>query len=312
MVGGAGNDTYVVDNAGDVVTEAAGEGTDTVQSSIDYTLGANVENLTLTGAAVLRHRQRRRQRHDRQRRRQRSRWSWRQRHARRRRRRPTCMIGGLGNDTYVVDNAGDFVVENANEGTDTVNASTHYRLAANVENLTLHGRRRPARLRQQPRQHAHRQYRQQCPRRRRRRRHHARRGRQRRLLRRQCRRSVIENAGEGNDTVFSTAHFRLSANVENLVLQGSADLQGYGNSLSNLIYGNAGNNILDGGAGADAMYRRRRQRRLLRRQCRRLQWSRTPAKAPIRCSRPPISGWRRTWKIWSCKAVPTCRATATA
>ena len=43
---------------------------------------------------------------------------------------------------------------------------------------------------------------------------------------------VIENAGEGNDTVFSTAHFRLSANVENLVLQGSADLQGYGNSLT--------------------------------------------------------------------------------
>ena len=32
LIGGAGNDTYVVDNAGDVVTETAGEGTDTVQS----------------------------------------------------------------------------------------------------------------------------------------------------------------------------------------------------------------------------------------------------------------------------------------
>ena len=51
MVGGVGNDIYVVDNAGDVVTEALNEGTDTVQSSITYTLGANVENLTLTGSA---------------------------------------------------------------------------------------------------------------------------------------------------------------------------------------------------------------------------------------------------------------------
>jgi Ca2+-binding RTX toxin-like protein len=36
-------------------------------------------------------------------------------------------------------------------------------------------------------------------------------------------------------------------------LQGSADLQGYGNSLANLVYGNAGNNILDGGGGTDLL-----------------------------------------------------------
>jgi Ca2+-binding RTX toxin-like protein len=64
---------------------------------------------------------------------------------------------------------------------------------------------------------------------------------------------VVENASEGSDTVFSSAHFRLGANIENLFLQGSADLQAGGNSLNNVIYGNAGNNILDGDAGADTM-----------------------------------------------------------
>ena len=53
MVGGAGNDTYVVDAAGDTVTEAANAGTDSVTSSINHTLGLNVENLTLTGTAAI-------------------------------------------------------------------------------------------------------------------------------------------------------------------------------------------------------------------------------------------------------------------
>jgi Ca2+-binding RTX toxin-like protein len=65
--------------------------------------------------------------------------------------------------------------------------------------------------------------------------------------------TVTESASQGNDAVFSTAHFALSANVETLVLQGSADLQGYGNGLDNALYGNAGNNLLDGRVGADTM-----------------------------------------------------------
>jgi Ca2+-binding RTX toxin-like protein len=65
--------------------------------------------------------------------------------------------------------------------------------------------------------------------------------------------AVIESPGGGNDTVFSTAHYRLGANVENLTLQGSTDLQGYGNSLANSIVGNAGSNILGGGAGSDIL-----------------------------------------------------------
>ena len=56
MDGGAGNDTYVVNSLGDSVTETlagAAGGTDLVQSAVDFTLGANVENLTLTGVAHL-------------------------------------------------------------------------------------------------------------------------------------------------------------------------------------------------------------------------------------------------------------------
>jgi Ca2+-binding RTX toxin-like protein len=64
---------------------------------------------------------------------------------------------------------------------------------------------------------------------------------------------VVENANEGNDTVNASAHFVLSANVENLVLQGTADLQGYGNGSVNALTGNTGDNILNGEAGADTL-----------------------------------------------------------
>ena len=51
LLGGTGDDIYRVDNTADVVTEGAGEGTDTVRASATYALSDNVENLQLTGYA---------------------------------------------------------------------------------------------------------------------------------------------------------------------------------------------------------------------------------------------------------------------
>ena len=129
LKGGAGNDIYVVDDAGDAITELAGEGTDTVQTSLAaYTLSAQLENLTGTsasgqtltgnggvnaiiggsGADTLNGLG-----------------------------GADAMTGGGGNDTYVVDNAGDTTVELAGGGVDTVQtALAAYTLAAEVENLT--------------------------------------------------------------------------------------------------------------------------------------------------------------------------------
>ena len=120
MIGGAGDDSYVVDNAGDVVVEAAGEGADTVSASVSWTLGAEVENLTLTGAAdidgvgndranVLTGNA-----------------------------GANLLTGRGGDDTYIVG-AGDQVVEAAGGGIDAVFSSVDFILGDFVENLTLTG-----------------------------------------------------------------------------------------------------------------------------------------------------------------------------
>lgn len=65
--------------------------------------------------------------------------------------------------------------------------------------------------------------------------------------------TIQEKAGQGIDTVKATVNYTLGSNLENLILEGSADLSGTGNDLSNSIIGNAGNNRLIGGAGNDTI-----------------------------------------------------------
>jgi Ca2+-binding RTX toxin-like protein len=139
MAGGLGNDNYVVDSTSDIVTEAPGEGTDTVTASVTWTLGTNVENLTLIGSANL---------------------------------NGTgndldnvivgnagsnslsggagndlldgglgtdTMTGGTGNDIYRIDTTRDKVTESSGAGIDRVESTVTWTLGSNFENLTLTG-----------------------------------------------------------------------------------------------------------------------------------------------------------------------------
>ncbi|HEY6135632.1 MAG TPA: calcium-binding protein [Rubrivivax sp.] len=260
MSGGAGNDVFVVDSAGDAVTELAGGGTDRVQSSISYSLGANVENLTLTGAAntsgfgnalnnvIVGN----------------SGHNYINGGA-----GADAMYGGLGNDSYVVDNVGDSVNEGVGAGTDTVFSSIGYTLGSNVENLTLTG---VAAINGNGNALAN-------------------------TLRGNSANNVLdgkagadamygglgndsyyvdnvadvvgENFNAGIDKVFSrAANFTLGSNVENMKLLESsitvlpnglfqinpAGVNGTGNGLANVIEGSAVANQLSGMAGNDTMY----------------------------------------------------------
>jgi Ca2+-binding RTX toxin-like protein len=64
---------------------------------------------------------------------------------------------------------------------------------------------------------------------------------------------IIENTNEGNDLVSSYLNYSLGSHLENLSLRGTENINGSGNTLSNLITGNSGNNILAGQLGNDTM-----------------------------------------------------------
>uniref|UniRef100_UPI003982B247 M10 family metallopeptidase C-terminal domain-containing protein n=1 Tax=Rhizobium sp. TaxID=391 RepID=UPI003982B247 len=269
LIGGAGDDTYTVDSLGDVVVEATDGGVDRIFTDLAaYSLAdiANVENLslksdvnstgignsldnmitsgrgndTLSGGAgndTLDGGQ-----------------------------GTDSLTGGTGNDIYVVYDAGDTVIENADEGVDTVQTYlTGYTLGANIENLsyrgpwvfgfvgtgnnldnvitgggatdtvsggagddTLDGWTGTDTLIGGTGNDTY----------------------------------IVDNAGDsvtedvdaGSDTVRTTlASYTLGVNVENLTYSGTAAFTGTGNELANTISGAAGADTLDGKAGADIL-----------------------------------------------------------
>jgi Ca2+-binding RTX toxin-like protein len=280
MEGGAGNDLYTVDSAADVVVEQASQGTDRVSSSVSFMLGANVENLTLTGTAA----------------------------------NGTgnelanyitgntaanslvggagadtligdagadtvdggegadVLQGGTGNDVYIVDNAADQTVESsalAGE-IDTIISSVNRTMSTNIENLVLTGPAttgsgNAANNRIEGNELAN------------------------SLLGVEGADTLVGNAGndtlnggagadrmeggtgndvyavdnvgdvvveaadQGTDRVSSSVSYTLGGHVENLTLSGTGAISGTGNELANTITGNAGANLISGAAGADTL-----------------------------------------------------------
>jgi len=252
LVGGLNNDTYVLadadDATNDTIVEDVGQGTDTVEVSETYRLGANLENLILTGTKDV------------------------QGFGNELNNSITgnagnnlidgglgndSMAGGLGNDVYYVDAAADRVVEASGAGIDEIRTGLEtYSLAGrgNIENLTYTGTGNFSGT-----------------------------GNERAnvitgasgadtlyggggadtliggagndtYIVNDAGDLVIEQAGQGDaDTVHSSATYTLVNDVENLLLTGGRGIDGIGNALDNAITGNTGSNKLDGGAGADVL-----------------------------------------------------------
>jgi RTX toxins and related Ca2+-binding proteins len=277
----SGDNVYVVDSPGAVITEQPGGGIDTVFASIDFTLPDNVERLILTGGGDL---------------------------------TGTgnagdnelignggnntlyglggadtldggagndvldggagadTMIGGTGDDVFYVDNAGDVVIEAAGEGIDIVYAGIDYTLPSAVENLVLTGSGNRVGTGNSGDNHL------------------TGNGGNNTLyglggndtldggagndtldggagadtmiggtgndvfIVDDSGDVVIELAGEGNDTVYtSLTVYTLPSNVERLIFNGSGDFTAYGNSGNNLIVGGSGTDTLYGMDGDDTL-----------------------------------------------------------
>ena len=235
LAGGAGNDSYKVDSLLDTIVENQGEGVDTVYASVSYALGANVENLILTGTAAI------------------DATGNALNNVLTGNSSANVLAGGVGDDTYVLDGSGDVILENVDEGVDVVHANVSHTLTDNVENLVLTG---GDAINGMGNTLANAIYGNTSA----------------NVLDGGAGADsmvggagddtyivddvgdvIAEDSNEGVDLVLSSVSTGLVANVENLTLVGAAAISGQGNDLDNVLMGNAGANALDGGSGVDTL-----------------------------------------------------------
>jgi trimeric autotransporter adhesin len=192
--GEAGNDTYIIDTS-DIITEAAGAGTDTVSASFSYSLSTspNLENIELLGTGdinaignSINNK----------------------------------LLGNSGNNNLSGNDGNDIL--NGGSGDDTLNGeSGNDLLEGGLGNDTLNGSvgddtyvlNNPEDIND----------------------------------------VINESANSGTDQVNSTFSYTLQTDLENLVLIGTENINGTGNSAANSLIGNSSNNVLDGLAGSDVM-----------------------------------------------------------
>jgi Ca2+-binding RTX toxin-like protein len=243
LMGGTGNTTFVINNTGDAVQDTSTTTSNTLRSSVTYSLPTNVNALVLTGTAAL---------------------------------KGTAnsgndtltsntgldtLVGGSGNDVFVISNASDVIQDTSATASNAIQSSVSFSLPTNVNSLTftgstaLTGRGNAATDLMTANTGAD------------------------TLIAGNGTDTLISSATgtavdslvggtgndlfivnyagdivnvgatHGNDTIQSSASYTTSANVANLVLSGTSNLSGTGNSLANKITANSGNDTLVAGSG---------------------------------------------------------------
>lgn len=181
-------------------------------------------------------------------------------------------FGGLGDDSYILDHESDAPIEEAGEGTDTVFASRAHTLKANVEHLTMtgiysiHGTGNELANTMIGNSGSNRMW--------------GEAGNDTLMGNAGSDQldggtgndvlmggvgndiyfvdstgdQVVDNAGEGRDTVRSTVEWTLGEESEWVELQGTANVDATGNGLANVLRGNSGSNVLVGLGANDKIY----------------------------------------------------------